>query len=109
MARTNNVGVSSARAIRRERASLMSEPAGYRRLPHLLHTCYITVMTTAEDIEKAVEQLAPRELARFRAWFEAFESERFDAAITRDAEAGKLDDLAAEALAAHRAGRSREL
>ena len=33
-------------------------------------------MTTAEDIEKAVEQLAPRELARFRAWFEAFDAEQ---------------------------------
>jgi hypothetical protein len=34
----------------------------------LFHTspeCYISVMTTAEDIEKAVEQLAPRERARF--------------------------------------------
>ena len=38
-------------------------------------------MTTVEDIEKAVEQLAPRELARFRAWFEAFDAEQFDAAI----------------------------
>jgi hypothetical protein len=26
--------------------------------------CHIWSMTTAEDIEKAVEQLAPRELAR---------------------------------------------
>jgi hypothetical protein len=66
-------------------------------------------MTTAEDIEKAVEQLSPRELARFRAWFEAFESEQFDAAIERDIAAGKLDALADEALADHRAGRSREL
>jgi hypothetical protein len=48
-------------------------------------------MTTAEDIEKAVEQLAPRELARFRAWFEAFDAEQFDAAIERDACAGKSD------------------
>jgi hypothetical protein len=71
--------------------------------------CYITVMTTAEDIEKAVEQLAPRELARFRAWFEAFDSNRFDAAIERDAIAGKLDAHADEALAAHQAGRSRDL
>src|ERR1700720_3283671 len=61
-------------------------------------------MTTAEDIEKAVEQLAPRELARFRAWFEAFDAERFDAAIEQDARAGKLDVHAEEALAAHRAG-----
>jgi hypothetical protein len=56
-------------------------------------------MTTAEDIEKAVEQLAPRELARFRAWFEAFDAEQFDAAIARDISAGKLDALADEALA----------
>jgi hypothetical protein len=66
-------------------------------------------MTTAEDIEKAVEQLAPRELARFRAWFEAFDTQRFDAAIERDVRAGELDAHAEEALAAHRAGRSREL
>jgi hypothetical protein len=66
-------------------------------------------MTTAEDIEKAIEQLAPVELARFRAWFEAFDSDRFDAAIERDARAGNLDTFAEEALAAHHAGRSRDL
>ena len=66
-------------------------------------------MTTAEDIEKAVEQLPPGELARFRAWFEAFDAQQFDAAIERDAQSGKLDAHADEALAAHRAGRSREL
>ena len=66
-------------------------------------------MTTAEDIEKAVEQLPPRELARFRAWFEAFDADQFDAAIERDAQAGKLDAFAEEAIAAHRAGKSRDL
>ena len=66
-------------------------------------------MTTAEDIEKAVENLAPLELARFRAWFEAFDAQQFDAAIERDARSGKLDTLANEALAAHRGGRSRDL
>jgi hypothetical protein len=66
-------------------------------------------MTTAEDIEKAIEQLAPGELARLRAWFDAFDSGRFDAAIERDARAGKLDAFAEEALASHRAGRSRDL
>ena len=40
-------------------------------------------MITAEDVEKAVEQLTPRELARFRAWFEAFDARQFDAAIER--------------------------
>jgi hypothetical protein len=66
-------------------------------------------MPTAEDLEKAVEQLAPAELARFRAWFDEFDARQFDAAIERDVKAGRLDGLADEALAAHRAGRSREL
>jgi hypothetical protein len=66
-------------------------------------------MTAAEDIEKAVEQLTPRALARFRAWFEVFDAEQFDAAIERDAQTGKLDAHADEALAAHHAGCSREL
>jgi len=71
-------------------------------------------MTTAEDIEKAVERLSPGELARFRAWFEAFDAARFDAArfdaaIERDARDGKLDAFAEEAIAAYRAGQSRDL
>ncbi|MET0722813.1 MAG: hypothetical protein ABWY64_18565 [Tardiphaga sp.] len=66
-------------------------------------------MISAEDIEKAVEQLDPRELARFRAWFAEFDADQFDAAIARDAEAGKLDAWAEEALAEHRAGKTREL
>ena len=48
-------------------------------------------MTTAEDIKEAVEQLPPDELARFRAWFEAFDAKHFDATIERDAGDGKLD------------------
>jgi hypothetical protein len=66
-------------------------------------------MPTAEDIEKAVEQLAPRELARFRAWFETFDAAQFDAATERDTLDGKLDVHVDEAIAAHHAGRSCEL
>ena len=87
-------------------------PCAQRTASFTLRTsrkCYMSDMTTAEDIEKAVERLAPRELARFRAWFEEFDARQFDAAIERDAQAGKLDAHADEALAAHRAGRSREL
>jgi hypothetical protein len=65
-------------------------------------------MPNAEDIEKAVEQLAPREQARFRAWFEVFDARQFDAAIERAARAGKLDAQAEEAISAYRAGLSRE-
>ena len=67
-----------------------------------------TRMTKIEDIEKAVEQLPPEELARFRAWFEEFDARLFDERIERDAEAGKLDELIAEARANHEAGRREE-
>jgi hypothetical protein len=66
-------------------------------------------MMTAEDIKKAIEQLPAHELVGFRAWFEVFDAGRFDAAIERDENAGKLDAFADEALAAYRAGQSRDL
>jgi hypothetical protein len=66
-------------------------------------------MSTVEEIEQAISKLPPDDLARFRAWFEAFEAARFDEKIERDAKSGKLDRLADQALADHRAGRSREL
>jgi len=66
-------------------------------------------MTTVEDIERAISQLAPAELDRFRAWFETFDAQRFDERIEREVRAGKLDRMADEALAEHRAGRTREL
>jgi hypothetical protein len=66
-------------------------------------------MSSVEDIEKAIENLAPGELARFRAWYDVFDAARLDQSIERDVRDGKLDELAAGALAAHRNGRSREL
>jgi hypothetical protein len=66
-------------------------------------------MTTLEEIEKAVTELPADQLAKFRAWFEGFEAARFDQRIERDAEAGRLDRLADQALADYRAGRAREL
>lgn len=64
-------------------------------------------MRDIDDIAKAVAQLPPEELARFRAWFETFDAQQFDAAIERDALAGKLDTLADEALAARLGRRSK--
>jgi ABC-type Zn uptake system ZnuABC Zn-binding protein ZnuA len=65
-------------------------------------------MTKIEAIKKAVEQLSPSERAKFRAWFEEFEAQLFDARIESDAKAGKLDKLIAEARANHEAGRREE-
>jgi hypothetical protein len=66
-------------------------------------------MTTIEEIEKAVEKLSPDKLAKFRAWFEAFDAARFDRKIEQDAQSGKLNGFAEEALGEYRAGRAREL
>ena len=66
-------------------------------------------MTTIEDIEKAVEQLPPDKLAKFRAWFEQFEASRFDRKTEQDVRSGRLDQLAEEALREYRDGRTREL
>ena len=60
-----------------------------------------------EERANALVRRALGDTYRFRTWFEAFDAEQFDAAIDRDISAGKLD--ADEALAAHRAGRSRDL
>jgi hypothetical protein len=68
-----------------------------------------TRMSKVEDIEKAVQQLSPEELASFRAWFEEFDARLFDERIERDAEAGRLDKLIGEARANHDAGRREEL
>jgi hypothetical protein len=62
-----------------------------------------------EEIQKAIELLSTRELTRFRAWFERFDADRFDAAIKRDIDAEKLDPLAGEAIVHHRTGQSHDL
>jgi hypothetical protein len=59
--------------------------------------CYIGIMSI-EDIEKAVAGLPPDQYAEFRTWFEEFEADRFDRRIERDAQAGKLDRLADQAI-----------
>ncbi|CAN5198799.1 hypothetical protein BH10PSE9_BH10PSE9_22380 [soil metagenome] len=66
-------------------------------------------MSKVEDIEKQVSALPPKDLAEFRAWFEAFDAELFDRRIERDARSGRLDRLAENALADLKAGRARDL
>ncbi len=66
-------------------------------------------MFTAEFVEQSVEQLPPEELAKFRRWYAQFDADVWDAQIEADAAAGKLDALAAEALAEYHSGQVREL
>lgn len=64
---------------------------------------------TVEALEIAVQKLPPSDLAEFRRWFTEFDSARWDAQIEADANSGKLDALADEALAEYRSGKAREL
>ena len=66
-------------------------------------------MTKIEKIEQDVRKLNRDELSAFYRWFRAFDSDEWDQQIEEDVLAGKLDKLAEEALAAHRAGKSKEL
>ncbi|MDO9103829.1 MAG: hypothetical protein Q7U57_02585 [Methylovulum sp.] len=66
-------------------------------------------MSSIQAIEKAIKQLPAHELAEFRLWFATFDEALWDAQIEADANAGKLDALAAEALAEYDNGSAREL
>ena len=66
-------------------------------------------MGDVKSIEKAVEALPAAELAEFRHWFAEFDAAAWDRQIEHDAVSGKLDALAAEALADHGVGAAREL
>jgi len=66
-------------------------------------------MSELEKLEEHIERLSPEELKKFRAWFAEFDARVWDAQIEADSKAGKLDALAAEALAEHKAGKTREL
>jgi hypothetical protein len=66
-------------------------------------------MTHVERLEREIAALSPGELAEFRRWYAEFDAALWDRRIEADAEAGALNQLADEALAEHRAGRSRPL
>jgi hypothetical protein len=66
-------------------------------------------MTKLEEIEAAVAQLSPADLKKLRAWLDELDERLFDEKIERDAEAGKLDQLAAKAIAEDDAGTTSEL
>ena len=66
-------------------------------------------MSTIQEIEQAVSQLKPKDLARFRKWFDEFDAKAWDRHVERDARAGKLDQITRQALADLQAGQYKEL
>ncbi len=60
---------------------------------------------SVQDLEIAVTVLSKEELAEFSRWFEEYLADEWDKKIEEDAKAGKLDRLAAAALAEYQAGK----
>ena len=66
-------------------------------------------MTKVETLEREVQDLSPEELAAFRSWFTEYDWQVWDRQLEADVAAGKLDRLAAEALAEHERGETTQL
>ncbi|MCM0592244.2 MAG: hypothetical protein ACSI46_15290 [Gloeotrichia echinulata DVL01] len=66
-------------------------------------------MNTLQEIERAVSQLSPEELAAFRAWFAEFDAEVWDKKFQADVVALRLNSLAEKALRDLREGRCTDL
>lgn len=66
-------------------------------------------MSSVEEIERAVSELPPADLRRFREWFAAYDEDLWDRQIERDLSSGRLDALIEEARTEHRSGRTRPL
>jgi len=64
---------------------------------------------TVEEIENVIMQLPQEQLKIFRAWYENFDSDKWDEQIKNDVLTGKLDALAEAAIADHKAGKSKKL
>jgi hypothetical protein len=66
-------------------------------------------MSTIQEIEAAIRNLPPERLAELRAWFAEFDAEAWDRDFEEDVAAGRLDELADEALRDLREGRCTDL
>jgi hypothetical protein len=66
-------------------------------------------MTKLQLLEHEVKKLKRPHLAVFRNWFHKFDAVAWDRQVEGDVRSGKLDTLARQAIADHRAGKTREL
>lgn len=66
-------------------------------------------MTKVQKLEQEIQNLSREELDSFRDWFRKIDSDEWDCQIEKDIAMGRLDALAEEALAAHKAGKSKEI
>ncbi len=69
----------------------------------------VLILEHINDIEKAVANLNPNDLARFRAWWEDFDAIEWDHQFEDDALSGRLDNIAQKAVAEFNKGNCEEL
>lgn len=62
-----------------------------------------------QEIEQAITQLPPSEVAELSQWFEEFQAQVWDEQIERDAKAGRFDKLIEQTRADYAAGRCKPL
>ncbi len=66
-------------------------------------------MSTIQEIIEAVGRLSPEDLVAFRTWFAEFDADVWDRQFEEDVAAGRLDQLADDALQDLRKGRYTDL
>lgn len=66
-------------------------------------------MTRLEKIEQDIASLDPADIRKLADWLADYQAALWDRQIEADAKAGKLDKLAEQALAEHRAGLTKPL
>ena len=78
-------------------------------LQFVIHGYTEVQMNKIEAIEREIEGLDDESFAAFRDWFIEYENSQWDRQIEADAASEKLDPLIDEALAEHRAGKTKPL
>ena len=68
----------------------------------------IASMTTVEEIEHAVTELAPSELSRLAAWMREYDAKVWDGQMEEDSASSRLDFLFEEAESERKAGKLRD-
>ncbi len=66
---------------------------------------WYNIFVGVNEIESAIENLQPAELAQLEEWFARRQSDIWDEQLSQDIDAGKLNSLAEQAIADFKAGR----
>lgn len=66
-------------------------------------------MSELKKLAERITRLTPEELRKSRAWCAEFDARAWDQQIEQESKTGKLDGMAAEAVAEYKAGKTRPL